>query len=386
MPSVYIIEVKRSPIGKTNGALSHIRPEGLMSQLLNSLITIKNQKVDDLIIASAVGLGGNLARLSLLEAGVAMTTTATSLDFQCGGSLKALEYGYYSIASGCKDLVIVGGVESTSQEPRIFLNPSDPRYHGEVSELRGKFSPNSIGDPDMLQGAENCYNLLKPLKEEIDEIVLDSHRRAVLTRDQGFLRDIIVPMKGRRGDYVYDDESIRDKMSQRLINRSSPLVKEGGYTSVMNACLTHDGASIMVLASEVMVKKLKVKPLVEIVGIESVGLNPNYSPLGALVASQKLMTRYGLDNEDLAAIEVNEAFALKTWSIKNYLGIDYDRINPLGGALAYGHPYGATGGILIGHLLVSLAHSPKPYGMATMGVAGGQGIAVLVRQSYDRLD
>jgi acetyl-CoA C-acetyltransferase len=386
MPSVYIIEVKRSPIGKTNEALSHIRPEGMMSQLLNSLTTIHNQKVDDLIIASAVGLGGNLARLSLLEAGMAMTTTATSLDFQCGGSLKALEYGYYGIASGCKDLVIVGGVESTSQEPRIFLNPSDPCYHGEVAELRGKFSPDAIGDPDMLQGAENCYSFLKPVKEEIDEIVLESHRRAVLTRDQGFLRGIIVPMKGRHGDYVYDDESIRDKMSQRLINRSSPLVKEGGYTSVMNACLTHDGASIIVLASEEMVKKLKVKPLVEIVGIESVGLNPNYSPLGALVASQKLMTRYGLDNEDLAAIEVNEAFALKTWSIKNYLGIDYDRINPLGGALAYGHPYGATGGILIGHLLVSMAHSPKPYGMATMGVAGGQGIAVLVRQSYDRLD
>lgn len=383
MPSVYIIEVKRSPIAKTNGALMHVRPEDMFSQLIRSLKTIKNKAVEEVIVASAVGLGGNLARLSTLEAGLAINTTATTLDFQCGGSLKSLEYGYYSIASGAKNLVLVGGVESTSLEAKVFLNVSDPKYHGDVAQKRGQFSPDTIGDPDMLEGAENCYALLKAQKAEIDEIILESHRRAVQTREQGLLKEVICPLKTADGCQVLRDESIRDSMSQRLINRSKPLLGEAGYSNAANSCLTHDGASAMVLASKKMVLELGIEPLAEIVGITSMGINPNYSPLGAFVAAQKIITHHNIKIEDIAAIEVNEAFAIKTWSIIKLLGMPHKRVNPLGGALAYGHPYGATGGILMSHLIVSLKRENRPYGIATMGVAGGQGIAVLVRRCDD---
>lgn len=382
MPSVYIIEVKRSPIGKTNGALMHIRPEDMLSQLIQNLSTIKNNTVEDVIVASAVGLGGNLARLSALEAGLPMNTTATTIDFQCGGSLKSLEYGYYSIASGAKNLVLVAGVESTSLEAKVFLNPSDPKYHGDVAQKRGQFSPETIGDPDMLEGAENCYALLKAEQSEIDDIVLESHRRAVKTRQSGLLKTVICPLKTEDGRQVLEDESIRDSMSQRLINRAKPLLGQGAYSNAANSCLTHDGASVMVLASKKMVLELGIEPLAEIVGITSIGINPNYSPLGAFVAAQKIIAQHDIEREDIASIEVNEAFAIKTWSIINLLGMMHKRVNPLGGALAYGHPYGATGGILMSHLLTTLKQQNRPYGIATMGVAGGQGIAVLVRR-YD---
>lgn len=385
MPSVYIIDLKRSPIGKTNGALAHCRPELLLAELITAMPILKKTAIDDVLIASAVGLGGNIARLSILAAGCSMATTATTIDFQCGGSLKTLEYGFYAIASGHKDLVVAGGVESTSQEPRVYLNPKDPHYHGEIPEKRGQFAPCSLGDPDMLEGAENCYNLLKPAPKAIEDIVITSHKRAAKATEEGVLTPYICPIKDLGGQDIYKDESIRPAMNRRLIQRAKPLVTTNGYTTAANSCLTHDGAALMVLASAKKVKALGVKPLAEIIGIESVGLNPNYSPLGPIAASKRLMKRYKLKPEDLGVVEVNEAFAVKTWALRKYLKLTADQVNPLGGALAYGHPYGATGGILMTHLIAGLENTSQPYGIATMGVAGGQGISVLIRRQDESL-
>ncbi|MBN2899918.1 MAG: thiolase family protein [Clostridia bacterium] len=383
MRSVYIVEAVRSPIGKTNGALLHVRPEKLLSQLISHMKMPKWVTFDDVLIATTVGLGGNLARLSVLESGLSMKTTAATLDFQCGGSLKALEYGFYSIASGFKDVVLVGGVESTSQEPTVILNKNDPKYHGPVPQSRGQFAPEAIGDPDMIVGAENCYKLLNPALEEIEDIVLSSHEKAVSASLEGLLTPFICPIKVDDDHLVIHDESVRTRMSRRLIQRAKPLVAEEGYSTAANSCLTHDGASLMILMSEQKMKVLGLKPLVEIIDVESVGINPNYSPLGAAAATKKLMKKNKLEGEAIAAVEVNEAFAIKTWSMHKLLGLDKARINPLGGALAYGHPYGATGGILMTHLIVDMQRAPQDYGIATMGVAGGQGIAVLVRKSNE---
>lgn len=384
MPRVYIVDVKRSPIGKTNGALAHFRPEQMMSALIKQMPLVRSLNVDDVLIAKAVGLGGNLARLSVLEAGMPMKTTATTIDFQCGGSLKTLEYAFYSIASGHKSVILAGGVESTSQEARIFRNPLDPYYHGEVPEKRGQFSPLELGDPDMLVGAENCYKLLKPSSIAIEDIVLRSHQRAIDTRDKGDLKRFICPLRSVSGEWIDSDESIRSNMSTRLIRRAKALVEENGYTTAANSCLMHDGASLILLVSEGIVKEEGLDPLAEVIGIESVGLNPNYSPLGPVVACRQLMSKNKITADDVGAIEVNEAFAIKSWAVEQYLGIDSDRINPIGGALAYGHPYGATGGIIMAHLMIGLKKSNKNYGIATMGVAGGQGIAVLVRKVNDQ--
>lgn len=380
MRKVYILDIKRSPIGKTNGALAHLRPEQLMAQLINQMPIIKKIEIQDVLIAKAVGLGGNLARLCILEAGMPMTTTATTIDYQCGGSLKSLEYAFYSIASGHKSAVLAGGVESTSQEARIFLNPRDPYYHGEIPEKRGQFSPLKLGDPDMLVGAEKCYQLLNPSLDAIEEIVMNSHRKAIYAKNKGCLEDVICPIRDENGVMIKDDENIREHMSSRLIKRAKPLVSEGGYTTAANSCLMHDGASMILLVSEELIKEQGLSPLAEIIGIKSVGLNPNYSPLGPIVACRQLMSAYDVDVEDIGAIEVNEAFAIKTWAVERYLGIDKFSINPIGGALAYGHPYGASGGIIMSHLMIDMKLTTKPYGIATMGVAGGQGIAVLVRK------
>jgi len=380
MPKVYIIKVMRSPIGKTNGALAHLRPEIILASLIKEMRSQVAGIPEEVLIASAVGLGGNIGRLALLEGGMPQRVSGTSLDFQCGGSLKTLEYGFYSIASGHRSLVYTGGVESTSLEAKVTLNSKDPKYHGEEAEKRGQFSPDKIGDPDMLEGAENCYQLLKPSNEAIEAIVLRSHQRATKAREERLLERCIVPQKGLDDQWYSSDESIRSRMSMRSIQKAPSLIKKGGHTTAANSCLTHDGASLIALASENLVKALGLDVLAEVIGIESVGLNPNYSPLGPVLAVRRLMKRFNLSEEAIGVVEVNEAFAIKTWAVQRYCTFSNEQVNPLGGALAYGHPYGATGGILMTHLLKGLEKTKEKYGIATMGVAGGQGIAVLVRR------
>lgn len=378
---VYIKKTIRTPIGKTNGVFKHLLAEDLFAQLLSHVLTNEFNSpndVDEIIAGTAVDVGGNPARYSSLMAGL-LNTPCFSVDYQCGSGLKSIEIGYSYIKAGLRDIVICGGFESTSLEARKELNKSDPRYENYKGVLKkAPFAPSNIGDPSMLEAAEASAKHMGYKKEELDMIALNSHEKSIIARDSGKLKPHILDIEvdGKKIDY---DETIREKMSMRLLSRMKPLIEEGGIITAGNACLKHDGASLVILCSKEGLKKLKNMNVEgELLGVKSIALDPLYSPLGAYKSVEALLKDKKLSVDDISAFEVNEAFALKTHSLIKELNIEKEKINKLGGALAYGHPYGASGSIITTHLMASLENDEL--GICTMGVAGGQGIAALIRR------
>ena len=383
---VYIIGGLRTPIGKTGGVLKSLLPEQLTAYLMNALLEkykLSNKCIDELILGNCVGPGGNIARLSLLQAGWPLHIPATTIDFQCGSSLKSMEIAASLIQSGNRELVIVGGVESTSLQPNKQYHSKDPRFQGEnVSYKRAQFSPLSIGDPDMIEGAENVADKFDISRIEMDKWAVESHLRAVLAKNEKRLQSVICPLP-IEDKIINEDESIRETASLKLMQRASSIIRPNGKMTSGNSCLTHDGAALILMASEKAVKKYGLCAEAEWLGGVSVGLDPNLSPLGPVLAVKKLLKQKQLSISQIDAIEINEAFAVKILAFLKFYQYDAEKINSLGGALAYGHPYGASGAIIMIHLLESLKKNNGRKGIATLGVAGGLGIAALIERCVE---
>ncbi|CAH2214360.1 thiolase family protein [Tepidibacter aestuarii] len=379
---VYIIGGLRSPIGKTNGAFKNILPEDIVAQLLNNILkkyNLQKESIHELILGNCVGPGGNIARLSLLKAGFPYSSVGTTIDFQCGSSLKAINLGASLVMSGQRDLIIVGGVESTSLEPKKQYNKKDPRYiNSDIFYKRAQFSPFEIGDPDMIKGAENVSTLKNISKDEMDKWALKSHKRALYARDNNLLNDIISPIdiNDRAIDY---DQGIKNTINERLLKKVKPIY-EGGNLTAGNSCLTHDGAALILLASENAVDKYNLNPIAEFISESNVGVDPNLSPLGPIASINSLLKKENLSIDDIDLFEINEAFAVKAIACMRELNIPENKLNILGGALAYGHPYGASGAIIMLHLIKALQITNKKLGIASLGVAGGLGISTLIKR------
>jgi acetyl-CoA C-acetyltransferase len=383
LEKVYIIGGLRTPIGKTGGALKAFLPEHLAAHLLNKLLekyNLSSENIDELLLGNCVGPGGNIARLSLLQAGWPLYIPATTIDFQCGSSLKAIELAASLIQSGNRELVVAGGVESTSLEPNKQYHPNDPRFQGNnVFYTRAQFSPLDLGDPDMIQGAENAAEKYAIKREDMDKWAVESHLRALQTKKEKRLQNIICPLQIEERT-ISEDESIRETVSLKLMQRARAIIKSDGKLTSGNSCLTHDGAAIILMASERAVKKYGLYAEAEYLGGTSIGLDPNLSPLGPVYAVEKLLSQKQLSISQIDAIEINEAFAVKVLAFLQKYDYASEKINSLGGALAYGHPYGASGAIIILHLLEALKKHNGKMGIATLGIAGGQGIAALLER------
>ncbi len=381
MIKTYICNSLRTPIGKTGGCFKSLPVEALAAQLIEGILgraKIPVSAIEKILLANTVGQGGNIANFSGLSALGLTCPPAVTLDYQCGGSLMALELGMSLVASGMHDVVLVGGAESTSLEPVKYLHGSDPKCEHYPAPLkRAPFTPLSLKDQDMLTGAENTARLLGVERKTLDEIALYSHQRAADENVCACLRERILPVRAG-GKEITADESIRKGMRMRLLERMPSLVMQEGLITAGNACLTHDGAAGMLIASEAAIKALGLVPEAEILCSKTVRVNPSFSPLGALSAVKGILKSMDLPAEDVDYYEVNEAFAVKTYSLMRHLNLPREKVNPLGGTLAYGHPYGATGALLITHLVSAMKSGET--GIAAMGVAGGLGIATAIRR------
>ena len=386
LEKVYIIGGLRTPIGKTGGVLKSFLPEQLTAYLMNSLIekyALTSKCIDELILGNCVGPGGNIARLSLLQAGWPLCIPATTIDFQCGSSLKSIEIAASLIQSNNRELVVVGGAESTSLQPNKQYNSKDPRFQGEnVFYKRAQFSPLSIGDPDMIEGAENVADKFNITRNDMDKWAVESHIRALHTKKEKRLQSVICPIR-INDKIINEDESIRETASLKLMQRASSIKKPNGKITAGNSCLTHDGAALILMASEKAVRKYGLCAEAEWLGGVSVGLDPSLSPLGPVVAVKKLLKQRQLSISHIDSIEINEAFSVKILAFQKFFKYDIVKINSLGGALAYGHPYGASGAIIMLHLLESLKKHNGRKGIATLGVAGGLGIAALIERCVE---
>lgn len=383
MNPVYLIGGLRTPIGKTGGFLKAMLPEHLSSIVLNKVVAkyeLSPTNLDHVILGNAVGPGGNISRVSVLAAGWPYSIPATTIDTQCGSGLSAVNVAYSQIRSGEAELIIAGGVESTSMAPRRQFNPADSRFQGEnIYYERAPFSTPDIGDPDVGDAAEHLAEQLSISREAMDVLALESHKRASLTKVQGLFKDIITPIQTPE-KLIDSDECIRNHINLKLLTRMKSVFVEGGKITAGNTCLKHDGAAAILLASKHAVKKYNLKPQAQIIGTANCGCDPNIFPLGPVAAIKKLLSQHNLQIKDIDALEINEAFAVKILACCQQLNFSLEKTNILGGALAYGHPYGASGAIILLHLIKSLQAVNGRHGIASIGAVGGMGIATLIER------
>lgn len=375
MEKVYILGGLRTPIVLKNGAFQQVQPEDFGAAVLRALLEkYKLDHVDAVICGNAVGTGGNIARLMALKAGLPATVPAFTVDMQCASAALSIELAQAKIASGQADLVIAGGLESASLQPLRAYHPQDHRYD---EQLRGEyrvaqFSPEETDPLVMLKGAERTAQAEHISRQELEAWALLSHQRAAASRKDGILQELIVPVAGQT-----EDDGIREKMSQRLLSRLPLLLGAGTSLTAGTSCLINDGAAMVVVCSERYWQAQGVRPIAMLTAALSCGGDPLESPRGAMAAADSLLKKQGLSYEDLTAIEFNEAFAVIDVLFARRFPRLIARYNSFGGALAYGHPYGASGAIILLHLLKALEKNGGGLGLCSIAGAGGLGTALL---------
>lgn len=400
MDKVYLLGGRRSYIGVENGIYRNVSAEELGAFVIKKVMDsydISPEDIDLVAVGNAIGAGGNIGRLASLMAGVPEKTPVVTVDSQCGSGLAAIMQAAMQIELGMADVAIAGGFESSSTSPVRSINKRHADYtvDGDNVFKVAKFKPGAYDELAMFKGAEKCAATFGMDRHELDMYAIRSHRRAVQSRENGELDDILAGSfyeydrsrrtveddkpgkcanteaeqhKNRtltRKEHPEKDEGIRDRISEKLLTRLPALVPGGSYITAGNVCLTNDGAAFVLLCSERFLKKYKenkkyIKDMNEIihpfkiVDIVSVGASPDMSPVSIVPAIDKLLSRNNLKASDILAWEYNEAFAVIDKLMESYVNKDFSNANVFGGALAYGHPYGASGGIITLHLMKAM--------------------------------
>ncbi len=400
MDKVYLLGGRRSYIGVENGIYRNVSAEELGAFVIKKVMDsydISPEDIDLVAVGNAIGAGGNIGRLASLMAGVPEKTPVVTVDSQCGSGLAAIMQAAMQIELGMADVAIAGGFESSSTAPVRSINKRHPDFSDDGDNVFkvAKFKPGAYDELAMFRGAEKCAATFGMDRHELDMYAIRSHRRAAQARENGELDDILAGSfyeydRSRRTVEVYEtgkcvnieasqhknetstrkehpekDEGIRDRISEKLLTRLPALVPGGSYITAGNVCLTNDGAAFVLLCSERFLKKYKenkkyfkdmneiIHPF-KIVDIVSVGASPDMSPVSIVPAIDKLLSRNNLKASDILAWEYNEAFAVIDKLMESYVNKDFSNANIFGGALAYGHPYGASGGIITLHLMKAM--------------------------------
>lgn len=361
MNKAVIVKANRTPIGRENGILCSLQPQELVAPLLRDLASDIESKIDDVILGNVVGPGGNLARLSLLEAGLPLSLPGMTIDRQCSGGLEAIRTACYLIQGGAGQCYIAGGVESTSTS----------HY-----KKRAQFSPQHIGDPDMGVAAEYVAQKYKASREMQDRYALMSYERSWNAYNKGLYDQEITKINTFSMDEVFH----RKRDMERILKRAKPIfLKKNGTVTAANSCGIHDGASAVLIMKESIANKMGLQPVLRFIDSQVAGVHPFYPGFAPIPAIRQLLKRNQLTIEDIDLFEINEAFASKIVTCAQELSIPYEKINVRGGALTIGHPYGASGAILITHLFYEVQRrSDMTYVLCAIGSGGGIGCAVLL--------
>lgn len=373
----YILDGLRSYIGIENSMYRHVSAEELGAKVLDALSDKTGIKKADCIIAgNGVGAGGNISRVMSLSSVFGVGTPAFTIDLQCGSALESIAVAAAKIDSGQADIIIAGGFESSSTAPKRAYNENHPDYekYGDDWYKVAKFVPDEHRQQAMLEGAERTAVSEKITREQLNRWVLRSHGLAKKARERGALSDITVEIL----EGCNRDEGIRDRMSEKLLNRLPAVLKEGKIITAGNACLTNDGAAFLVLCSERYLRENKLKPIGKFVDIAEVGANPGQSPKSCIAAIEKLLKKNDMLPSEIDIYECNEAFAVIDELFARKYPDEIEKYNIFGGALAYGHPYGASGGIITLHALKALEEKSGKYAVCAVAAAGGVGSAILI--------
>lgn len=378
-----IIAARRTPVCRINGALGKLRAHELLAPVLRELIAnagAEAEAVSDVIMGNAVGGGGNVARLALLEAGLPVSVPGITVDRQCGSGLDAIVLAARLVAAGGNPLYLAGGVESTSTAPlRAYRNDDGgPEFY-----RRAQFVPASFDDPDMGAAAETVAQEFGVGRERQDAFALRSHRRALAAARDGHFDGELVPLQTGTATVAADDGPRRG-LTAAVMARFPPVFVDGGTVTAGNSCFDADAASAVVMTSVQHAQELGARDGLLVLGTGTAGVHPAVLGVGAATAARDVLTHAGLAADELDLVEFNEAFASQTLACLDQLGIDEERANLGGGALALGHAYGASGAVLVTRLLAQArrAGSAGSLGLAMISSAGGMGTAALLQYRH----
>jgi acetyl-CoA C-acetyltransferase len=398
MPEAVIVATARSPIGRANkGSLVHWRPDDLSAVIISALLEkvpqLEPGLVEDVIWGCgqpAGEAGTNVARVASLLAGV--DAAGVTVNRYCSSSLQTIRMAAHAIRAGEGDVFVAGGVETVSRFGNGAADTGPPNEKFAEARARTKLRTDGgqpswappAGLPDiyiaMGQTAENVRELEGVSRKEMDEFAALSQQRAVASQDRGFFEREIVPVEGAGGTVVAKDDGPRPGTTVEKLSELKPVFRPDGEVTAGNACPLNDGAAAVVVMSDVKAAELGITPLARIVASGVSSLNPEIMGLGPIEACRQALKRANLTIDDIDLVEINEAFAAQVIPSAKHLGIPWDKLNVNGGAIALGHPFGMTGARIMTTLLNGLEDADATFGLESMCVGGGQGMAMVVER------
>ncbi len=393
MKAVYVVEAVRTPVGKFGGSLSGVRPDDLgalvIKSLMSRLMGFDPLLIEDVIFGAANQAGEdnrNVARMSALLAGLPVEVPGITVNRLCASGLQAIGDAYRQIALGDAEAIIAGGVESMTRAPFVLAKAEaafsrTPEIYDTTigwrftnPALSALHHPFSMGET-----AENVAEQWKISRENQDEFAFASQSKYANAAKVGRFQEEIVPVKVRSGKIETEfntDEHPRLSSLEKLAELK-PAFRKGGSVTAGNSSGINDGAAALMLVSEDLIKLFQLKPLARVVGVAAAGVSPSVMGIGPVPATKKLLTKAGITTNDLDLIELNEAFASQSLACMRELNLNPDLVNVNGGSIAIGHPLGASGARISTTLLHEMRKRNARYGLATMCIGVGQGVAVL---------
>ena len=395
MQKVFLLGACRTPIGKMGGALSSVSAVDLGAIVIDEALKrsgISSDQVDHVYMGCVIqaGLGQNVARQAAIRAGLPVTATAQTLNIVCGSGLDAVNSAARLIQSGDADIVIAGGMESMSKAPfalqdaRYGYRMGSPMMNTPlVDTMVNDALWDAINNYHMGITAENVAEKWKITRQELDEFAVVSQNKASDAINSGRFKEEIVPViiKGRKGDTVVDtDEGPRPGTTVEALSKLKPAFKPDGIVTAGNSSGINDGAAAVVLVSEDKVKELGLKPQAEWLGGALGGVDPAIMGIGPVASTRRLFGKMHLTMDDIDLIEANEAFAAQSIAVKRELDIPEEKLNVNGGAIALGHPVGASGCRILVTLIHALKQKNAATGLAALCIGGGMGCSTIIKR------
>jgi acetyl-CoA C-acetyltransferase/3-oxo-5,6-didehydrosuberyl-CoA/3-oxoadipyl-CoA thiolase len=398
MKEAVIVEAVRTPMGRHSGILKDIRTDDLGAYIIAKLVErtgVNKEEIEDVYFGCTNQAGEdsrNVARNASLLAGLPYTIPGATVNRLCGSGLEAINQAGRAAETDHGDLFVAGGVESMTRGPWVMGKPTSSFQRGDVtmydSSLGWRFPNTRMGELYSLinngETAENVAEKYQISREDQDAFALSSHKKALKAQDQGLLRDeiIAVEIPQRKGaPLVHEkDEGPRADTSLERLAALQPSFKKGGSVTAGNSSPLSDGAAALLIATREKAEQLRLKPMARIIASAAAGVHPNYMGIGPIPAAQKAMKRAGLTIDKIDLVEINEAFASQVLACARELGIDLKKLNVNGGAIALGHPLGCSGARIMTTLVHEMKRRGSRYGLATMCIGVGQGIATIVER------
>lgn len=379
MNDVMIIDSSRLPIGKYGGQFSEVLPEALGGYLLNAMLSKHPQLselIDEIIIGNIIGGGGNIARRIGLTTNLPVSIPAFTIDRQCASGLESIITATAKIKSGMADCIVSGGVESTSRAPWLINRPTTCYGKSPTIMERSPLSVEPYGDPSMGQACELLAKMNNISRKALDSYAYQSQMKYQEALSNHVFKEEITPF------YSLDtDESPRGNTTLDKLSRLPSVFSTNGILTAGNSCPLNDGAAFLILASSEFCQQHYIQPIAKIIDGVTVGVEPRLFGTGPILATQKLLDKRKLDPKMVDRIELNESFASQVLVCLNSGVFPSEKTNVSGGALAFGHPFGATGAILVRRLITELHREENlQTGLVSMCVGGGQGSSLFIQK------